>query len=315
MKEVLDMIVTSLIAASLGYAAPMVAGLGDVDPRGVYYHTFTGSFSGSEWSTIFEKPGVNRYEFDDIANGLPFDCEILPDGAWTFDSSGGTGSFSDPDNAAFDIFVSGFSFQSQIRRVPYTTPDFPVLFNDAAPGDSGLEGTWSGTLSTIDPATGSELAVDSEQVEITIENDVLRLTRANGVYYAGPFEDHDHVAIRALRFFPSDPNFASFPGSVSSEFRNVLGELRVITDERIEGVLLLQSNNAVPNQTQELIRVELERECLADVNDDSDVTPTDFTAWVAAFNNGALGCDQNGDGTCTSSDFTAWIANYNLGCG
>lgn len=289
--------------------------MGDVDPRGVYYHTFTGSFSGSEWSTIFEKPGENRYEFDDIANGLPFDCEILPDGTWTFDSSGGTGSFIDPDNAAFDIFVSGFSFQSQIRRVPYTTPKFPVVFHDASPGDSGLTDSWSGTLSTIDPETGGLIAVTTEQVEIIVEDDVLRLTRGNGVYYAGPFEDVDHVAIRALRFISSNPNFVSFPGSVSSEFRNVLGELRVVTDERIEGVLLLQTNNAVPNQTQELIRVVLERECLADVNDDGEVAPTDFTAWIAAFNGGALGCDQNGDGACTPADFTAWIANYNLGCG
>ncbi|GAB5497082.1 MAG: hypothetical protein Phyf2KO_21620 [Phycisphaerales bacterium] len=56
-------------------------------------------------------------------------------------------------------------------------------------------------------------------------------------------------------------------------------------------------------------------DCPADINYDGSLTPADFTAWVAAFNNGALGCDQNGDGACTPSDFTAWIANYNLGCG
>ncbi|GAB5495209.1 MAG: hypothetical protein Phyf2KO_02890 [Phycisphaerales bacterium] len=55
-------------------------------------------------------------------------------------------------------------------------------------------------------------------------------------------------------------------------------------------------------------------DCLADVNGDGDVTPTDFTAWVNAFNNNLPECDQNGDGSCTPTDFTAWVANFNAGC-
>jgi len=54
--------------------------------------------------------------------------------------------------------------------------------------------------------------------------------------------------------------------------------------------------------------------CLADVNHDGKVTPTDFTAWINAFNNNLPECDQNGDGVCTPTDFTAWIANFNAGC-
>jgi hypothetical protein len=54
--------------------------------------------------------------------------------------------------------------------------------------------------------------------------------------------------------------------------------------------------------------------CLPDVNHDGAVTPTDFTAWINAFNNALPECDQNGDGNCTSTDFTAWIANFNAGC-
>ncbi len=54
--------------------------------------------------------------------------------------------------------------------------------------------------------------------------------------------------------------------------------------------------------------------CLADVNGDGMVTPTDFTAWVGAFNSNAPECDQNGDGACTPTDFSAWIGNYNAGC-
>jgi len=55
-------------------------------------------------------------------------------------------------------------------------------------------------------------------------------------------------------------------------------------------------------------------ECIADVNGDGDLTPTDFSAWIGAYNSSAPGCDQNGDGLCTPTDFSAWITNYNLGC-
>lgn len=54
--------------------------------------------------------------------------------------------------------------------------------------------------------------------------------------------------------------------------------------------------------------------CVADVNGDGQLTPTDFTAWITAFNNKDSGCDQNDDGNCTPTDFTAWIANYQAGC-
>jgi hypothetical protein len=54
--------------------------------------------------------------------------------------------------------------------------------------------------------------------------------------------------------------------------------------------------------------------CLPDTNNDGALTPTDFTAWINAFNNSLPECDQNSDGSCTPTDFTAWIANFNAGC-
>ena len=60
--------------------------------------------------------------------------------------------------------------------------------------------------------------------------------------------------------------------------------------------------------------VAADEPCLPDVNGDGSVTPTDFTAWINAFNNNLPECDQNGDGSCTPTDFTAWIANFNAGC-
>ena len=54
--------------------------------------------------------------------------------------------------------------------------------------------------------------------------------------------------------------------------------------------------------------------CPADVNGDGVADPSDFGAWVAAFNAGSASCDQNNDGACTPTDFSAWVANYNAGC-
>ncbi|MEL6796271.1 MAG: GC-type dockerin domain-anchored protein [Planctomycetota bacterium] len=55
-------------------------------------------------------------------------------------------------------------------------------------------------------------------------------------------------------------------------------------------------------------------ECTADINGDGALSPGDFNAWILAFNNHSIGCDQNGDGACTAGDFNAWILNYNAGC-
>ncbi|MGP1273552.1 MAG: GC-type dockerin domain-anchored protein [Phycisphaerales bacterium] len=55
-------------------------------------------------------------------------------------------------------------------------------------------------------------------------------------------------------------------------------------------------------------------DCTADTNGDGKLSPSDFNAWVSAFNAGASACDQNDDGLCSPDDFTAWLNNYNAGC-
>jgi hypothetical protein len=60
--------------------------------------------------------------------------------------------------------------------------------------------------------------------------------------------------------------------------------------------------------------ITLPQPCPADVNGDGMLTPSDFSAWIAAFNTQAPGCDQNGDGQCFPNDFSAWVGNFNAGC-
>ena len=59
--------------------------------------------------------------------------------------------------------------------------------------------------------------------------------------------------------------------------------------------------------------------CPADINETGSVDPSDFTAWLACFNNPASApycgnADVNGDGTVDPADFTAWLAAFSTSC-
>ena len=58
----------------------------------------------------------------------------------------------------------------------------------------------------------------------------------------------------------------------------------------------------------------LSNECPADVNQDGQLTPADFTAWIVAYNASDLRADLNGNGTLEPADFSAWIASWVAGC-
>ena len=98
---------------------------------------------------------------------------------------------------------------------------------------------------------------------------------------------------------------------LSSFGQDAAGELYVMDlfggtiEKFVSASAVDDNNNGIPDACEV---------CLPDVNGDGMLTPTDFTAWINAFNNNLPECDQNGDGTCTPTDFTAWIANFNAGC-
>jgi hypothetical protein len=51
----------------------------------------------------------------------------------------------------------------------------------------------------------------------------------------------------------------------------------------------------------------------ADQNNDGQVTPTDFSAWIGNYNTNNFVADVNQDGAVTPTDFSAWIGAYNQG--
>lgn len=62
-------------------------------------------------------------------------------------------------------------------------------------------------------------------------------------------------------------------------------------------------------------RVNLTLYCIADVNRDGVVTPSDFSAWVSAYNDADELADTNLDGVTDPKDFSAWVSAFNSGCG
>jgi len=106
-------------------------------------------------------------------------------------------------------------------------------------------------------------------------------------------------------------------GSFSAPFSLIRGVPVGTRQVKLSIVLTRDSeaaDNAFNNASVELVQFSVQPRCPADVNNDGSLTPTDFTAWINAFNNNLPECDQNGDGSCTPTDFTAWIANFNAGC-
>lgn len=120
--------------------------------------------------------------------------------------------------------------------------------------------------------------------------------------YVGP--SHGQVSINADGTFTYTPD----PGYIGKDQFTYRALCDILADAN--------GNNggAIAYSAPAWVVFNVTESCLADVNGDGTLSPTDFTAWINAFNNALPGCDQNGDASCTPTDFTAWIANYNAGC-
>ncbi len=148
---------------------------------------------------------------------------------------------------------------------------------------------------------------------------IIQITDPKNPIFVGTIADGDRVhelVVRGNRMYAADSyeglrvfnltdpvrprQIGVYGGNWSVEYVGLIHEYAILSDgDGIEIINISENCNVY---------------CLPDTNNDGTLTPADFSAWVAAFNNNAPACDQNSDVSCTPADFSAWVANYNAGC-
>ena len=138
---------------------------------------------------------------------------------------------------------------------------------------------------------------DVFRYEIDLGNSPVQLTGQNEYV----------VSIAAITFVPPRQARESWAWATAA------GDSEVHLD-LFDNAGLVPTQIGVNGLALELIGEMAAPDCIADVNQDGSLTPTDFTAWISAYSAGDLRADQNQDGAVTPTDFTAWVTNYNAGC-
>lgn len=206
--------------------------------------------------------------------------------------------------AIYDSTTGGYTLElllqtGNVYTSANTGLDYVITFLDIADNNSTSSGTFYGHNATFDGFPGQADATDP----------------ANRFNLGG-------LVVAADMTYDSN-NDGQFDEVTGDEGYNYLFYVAPLPGDDITDC----NNNGVDDATdiangtsQDLNMDGIPDECpgqmnrlCADVNNNGSVEPTDFTAWINAFNTNNYRCDQNGDGTCTPTDFTAWIANFNQG--
>ena len=243
---------------ALAALALTTAAHAQIDPRGVYFHHYSGPFSGFEWIQIVDQPGDRRYEFSDLRGAVPYRGEIAADGTTTWDTTpttSGFGSFANPNRATFTLGFQGQNFTSDIWRAPFTDGDFITSIESRENGDAGLAGTWNVTVQEIDTQAGTVTSETTDTLEVTVTDDLMRVTMSDGTFYQGVFESADRVGFRVQRRGTAPDAFKTYDGSDFSENFNLLGDLRVTDPDAFEAVLLTEQRGNGGNLRPEQIRL------------------------------------------------------------
>ncbi|GJM19952.1 MAG: hypothetical protein DHS20C14_21650 [Phycisphaeraceae bacterium] len=245
-----------VLAAAISVCLAPAAGA-QIDPRGVFFHNYTGPFSGFEWIQIVDQPGADRYQFSDLRGAVPYAGTITPDGTTTWDTTGttsGSGAFANENRATFTLGFQGQNFTSDIWRAPFTDADFLTTIESRETGDASLNGTWNVVVQSIDPQTGAITDESSDTLTVAVTDDLMRVTMSSGVHYQGVFEDADRVGFRVQR--RSVPAaFQTYAGSEYSVNINLLGDLCVTGADAFEAVMLTEQRGTGGNLRPEQIRL------------------------------------------------------------
>lgn len=229
-----------------------------IDPRGVYFHSYTGPFSAIEWVDFRAESGQDRYQFSDIRGIAPYQGVIDNTGLITWDNTGstsGTGQFSDQDNATMTLNYFGGIYNSTLRRAPGTDADFLTQIDSRTGGNLSIAGQWNLAIQDLDASTGQVLGQSSTTAMATVTGDLLRLTFDDGTYYQGVFEEADHAGFRVVLPSSGLPSgFGSFTGSETSLGLNLLGDFRLTSSDAFSATFLTQTRTQ-PGQQQQFVQV------------------------------------------------------------
>lgn len=304
------------------FAGPSIAGDHPYDARGVYYHTFSGSFSGSEWFQCFQLDAPGSVHMGDVQAAGAWGGAVDAQGQILLGDGVATGSFSSPDDFTLHLTVSGFVFDSVMNRVPGTDHDFPVRLERVLPSNSKLAGAWSGPRRRVDPRTGQTQLTEESRVSVSTDLLSISLEVPDLGVFAGVFNTHEQAGFRVVAPRPSDARYRSFPGSSISISRNMLGELIVEDINTLRWTLLLQTRQPVGAQSQTLWHFSLTRDEpveIGDVNADGllDAQDRGIIAGLAGSSvidpGFDLFADLNRDDVIDVEDIAAWD-RVNAGC-
>ncbi len=241
------------LAGGAAFVGSAWAGGEPIRPQGVFFHSYTGSFSGIEWIHIWEIEGADRYRFSDIRGIAPYDGQILPNGQITWDttpSTSGSGQFTSQDTATQTLFYQGGAFPSTLRRAPGTDASFLTRIDSRTDGDAAIAGTWDLSITELDAATGDVLGSTNMRAITEVNGDLLSLVYDDGTSFTGVFEDADHAGFRVLSADAFLGEFASFEGSETSLALNLMGDFRMDGLDAFEAVFLTQTRTQPGNQQQ-----------------------------------------------------------------
>ncbi len=300
---------TALLFLACSAGASSAPG-GGVDPRGIYHNAFSGSFSGTEWFQVVPIAGTDRYRTADIFSG-GFNATIDGAGNVTLDGGVGSGSFSSPDAWVITPTLGGSTFTFDSVRVPDTTVEFPLRLDSPSPANPIFSGAWTNSLQTLNPRTGAVMASGTESLTILSTGTTLRITDPGGLFFQGVFESPTTVGFRSISPNPSDPNFASFPGSSSNIGQDMLGRVTVEGVNDLVAVFLLQTRAPLGSQSQAVFRFTMTRTTplpAGDLDGDADVDSDDRTLFLAQLGMSAsddgfnVAADLDGDGAVGAAD-------------
>ncbi|MBX3388329.1 MAG: hypothetical protein KF691_02610 [Phycisphaeraceae bacterium] len=247
------------ISALVGALAP--AATAAVDPAGLYFHTFTGAASGSEWSTMASLGTPGRFEFADLPAAGAYPGALDDDGKFTLDRHQGTGSFGSDGTGSIEFTLGGsVNFHSKLKRAPFTDSRFPIFVTSTRNGDSSFQGEWKAVVRSIDPKTGESKIVDpSRHIDVAIVGKTIRLSSASGWYAQGVWVAEDQAAFRVIVPTPTNSRYRTFDGCEVSEKLDCVGELRVTGKDSLTLALFYQSRDPFGSQVQTGEYLEISR--------------------------------------------------------